>query len=249
MSVTVAAGPVPCFGGVPGYLVRYPPATSPAIREAEGVIVDAMLAAGAGISGISGVAGGLGSAGVVVRRAEPGDRAALEAMFQRCSPQTVYRRFHGHLRAFPAPFLDEAIAGVPKHFALVACCGTRVVAMANLAGVANCCLAGPGADRGTDCGGGDASAHAGACTAELGILVEDVFQRRGLGRLLLAAVAAHARELGLTTIQAQVLMEQDWMLKLLEELGRSKSTFQRGVREVTLHLSPERAGLDGYGAC
>jgi len=209
------------------------------------VIVDATLLAGGTLSGVPGFAG---AADIVVRQAEPGDRAALEAMFQRCSPQTVYRRFHGHLRAFPAAFLNEAVAGVPKHFALVACCGTRVVAMASLVGVADCCLAGPGADRGTDYDADQgASAHAGACTAELGILVEDVFQRRGLGRLLLAGLAAHARELGLATIQAQVLMEQDWMLKLLGEFGRCKSTFQRGVREVTLHLSPEGPGRDGHG--
>jgi GNAT superfamily N-acetyltransferase len=132
---------------------------------------------------------------------------------------------------------------VPKHFALVASCGTRVVAMASLVGVASCCLPDLGADRGSDCDADHgASVHDGACTAELGILVEDVFQRRGLGRLLLASLAAHARELGLATIQAQVLMEQDWMLKLLGEFGRCKSTFQRGVREVTLHLSPEPAG-------
>jgi len=239
-AVPEAGGLVPCFGGVPGDLVRYPPATSASIPDAEGVIVDATLQEGAGSSGVPGFAGAAG----VVRRAKPGDRAALEAMFQRCSPQTVYRRFHGHLRAFPAAFLHEAVAGVPKHYALVACCGPRVVAMASLVGVASCCLADPEADRGTECGADrGASARHGACTAELGILVEDQFQRRGVGRLLLAGLAAHADEVGLATIQAQVLMEQDWMLKLLGEFGRCKSTFQRGVREVTLHLSPEDPGL------
>jgi GNAT superfamily N-acetyltransferase len=228
-----AGGPVSCWS--PGDMVRYSPATGPAIAEAEGVIVNTTLQAGASLAG----PGGVRSTGLIARRAEPGDRAGLEAMFQRCTPQTVYRRFHGHLRAFPGRFLDEAIAGVPKHYALVACCGSRVVAMASLVGLAGCCLGDP--DRGNGGGFGTvagfgASAHDGACAAELGILVEDEFQRRGLGRLLITRLAARAGELGLATIQAQVLMEQDWMLRLLGEFGRCESTFQRGVREVTLHL-------------
>ena len=47
---------------------------------------------------------------LVVRPAVAGDRAALEAMFQRCSPATVLRRFHGQVRAFPRAYLDEALA-------------------------------------------------------------------------------------------------------------------------------------------
>src|SRR5215469_246789 len=112
---------------MPGDLVRYPPAPTSRIPDAERVIVDATPQVGTGSPG----SGGLGSSDLLVRPSEPGDRAALEAMFQRCTPQTVYRRFHGQVKAFPAAYLTEALAGVPAHFALVACEGSRVVALAS----------------------------------------------------------------------------------------------------------------------
>ena len=68
---------------------------------------------------------------LTVRQAAERDRATLQAMFQRCTPQTIYRRFHGQVKAFPAAYLTEALAGVPSHFALVACDGPRVVALAS----------------------------------------------------------------------------------------------------------------------
>lgn len=54
-----------------------------------------------------------------MRRAAERDRAALAQMLARCSSQTRYRRFHGHVRAFPDRFLTEAISGDPVHYALV----------------------------------------------------------------------------------------------------------------------------------
>ena len=173
--------------------------------------------------------------GLTVRRAAAGDRAALEAMFQRCTPQTIYRRFHGQVKAFPAAYLAEALAGVPAHFALVACDGPRVVALAS------CRLADP-ADAGAAGAFGTAAAGAieapgGGGVAELGILIEDGWQRRGLGRELLARLVAHADSLGLPELHAQMLTEQDWIIGLLSPYGEYASTFGPGVREVRLRRS------------
>jgi GNAT superfamily N-acetyltransferase len=190
-------------------LVRYPPAGTPAIPEAEGMIVDAAPEAAAGLSGR------LSLAGLLVRRAEAGDRSALEAMFQRCTLQTVYRRFHGQVKSFPAGYLAEALAGLPDHFALVACSGDQVVALAS------CRVA----------DGGDGRAPDGA---DLGILIEDAWQRRGLGSELLDRLVAHADSLGLSALDAQVLSEQDWLIRLLLRYGECTSAFHCGVREVRL---------------
>jgi hypothetical protein len=68
---------------------------------------------------------------LVVRPTVAGDRAALEAMFQRCSPATVFRRFHGQVRAFPRAYLDEALSGTDAHYAVVCYSGCEAVALAS----------------------------------------------------------------------------------------------------------------------
>jgi GNAT superfamily N-acetyltransferase len=172
-------------------------------------------------------AGGQAMDDLAVRLAAAWDRPALEAMFQRCTPQTIYRRFHGQVKAFPAAYLAEALAGVPAHFAIVACDGPRVVALAS------CRLADTAA---TDTAGatGDVVAPGGSGAAELGILIEDRWQRRGLGRELLARLVAHADSAGLPELHAQMLTEQDWIIGLLSPYGECASAFGPGVREVRL---------------
>jgi GNAT superfamily N-acetyltransferase len=79
-------------------------------------------------------------------------------------------------------------------------------------------------------------APGGSGAAELGILIEDTWQRRGLGRELLARLVAHADSLGLPELHAQMLTEQDWILGLLSPYGECTSAFGPGVREVRLRL-------------
>ncbi len=154
-------------------------------------------------------------------------------MFQRCTPQTIYRRFHGQVKAFPRAYLAEALAGMAAHLALVACDGPRVVALASAR------LTGP-ADAGSEVGSGGSGA------AELGILIEDAWQRRGLGRELLARLVAYADSLGLPELHAQMLTEQDWIMGLLSPYGECASTFGPGVREVRVRLAlPGERGLTG----
>jgi GNAT superfamily N-acetyltransferase len=178
---------------------------------------------GAAVPGLHAASGGLRvdslflelAEDLLVRRAgsRPGDRAALEAMFLRCSPSTVYRRFHGQVKAFPASYLAEALSGVPEHHALVACAGERVVALAS-------CRLDP--DRGE---------------AELGILVQDEWQRRGLGSSLLGRLVSWAGDHGVRALNAQVLTEHDWIIGLLAPYGDCSSVFRRGVREVRVDLT------------
>lgn len=157
-----------------------------------------------------------------VRRAAAGDRPALEGMLARCTGQTRYRRFHGPVNVFPERYLTEALSGSPLHFALVACRGEdaaedgtgddgTVVALASCRAV----------DEGL---------------AELGILVEDEWQHRGVGSHLLAEIVAYAHRTGLRALQAQVLAEQPWIVGLLQRHGACTVAGAGPALHVTLSL-------------
>jgi GNAT superfamily N-acetyltransferase len=147
-----------------------------------------------------------------VRRAATGDRLALERMLARCTGQTRYRRFHGPVKVFPERYLTEALSGSPLHFALVAHHedGT-VVAL--------------GSCRAVDEG-----------VAELGILVEDEWQRHGVGGYLLAEMVAYAQRTGLRALQAQVLADQPWIVGLLRRHGTCTVAGAGQALHVTLSL-------------
>jgi GNAT superfamily N-acetyltransferase len=153
-----------------------------------------------------------------VRQAAAGDRPALERMLARCTRQTRYRRFHGPVKVFPERYLTEALSGSPLHFALVACLDEdgadedgAVVALASCRAV----------DEGV---------------AELGILVEDEWQRRGVGGDLLREIVAYATRTGLRALQAQVLADQPWIVGLLRRHGTCTIAGAGQALYVTLSL-------------
>ncbi len=145
-----------------------------------------------------------------VRRAAGGDRGALARMLDRCGGDTRYRRFHGHLSAFPERYLAEALSGSPAHLALVAVAGDG-----SGVALASCRTVAPG-------------------VAELGILVEDAWQRLGLGTLLLEEIISHSERAGLTALTAQVLADQAWIARLLRRFGTCTTVWARGTLEATL---------------
>ena len=157
-----------------------------------------------------------------VRRAAAADRPALERMLARCTGQTRYRRFHGPVTAFPERYLTEALSGSPLHFALVACLDEDAevegtVVDGTVVALASC--------RAVDEG-----------VAELGILVEDEWQRRGVGGDLLREIVAYAARTGLRALQAQVLAEQPWIVGLLRRHGTCAIAGAGQALYVTLSL-------------
>ncbi len=162
-----------------------------------------------------------------VRRAAAGDRPALERMLARCTGQTRYRRFHGPVTVFPERYLTEALSGSPLHFALVACLDEDAegdgpvvdgaVVDGTVVALASC--------RAVDEG-----------VAELGILVEDDWQRRGLGGDLLGEIVAYAARTGLRALQAQVLAEQPWIVGLLRRHGTCTTAGAGPALHATLTL-------------
>jgi GNAT superfamily N-acetyltransferase len=142
-------------------------------------------------------------------------------MLSRCTDTTRLRRFQGPLRSFPEPYLTDALSGHPGHFALVAGTPVTIVALASCHAVA-----------------GDA--------AELAVLVEDAWQRRGIGTSLLNELIEHADRSGLGTLQATGLAEQAWIVQALRSYGTCTATVSMGVFQVTvrreLHLVPPPHG-------
>jgi GNAT superfamily N-acetyltransferase len=167
-----------------------------------------------------------------VRRATEGDRQALTRMLARCSGDTRYRRFHGPVKAFPEPYLTEALAGSPVHVALVASVPAEAAA-----GTVD-----DAADDAAEGADGDAVVALASCrlvaegAAELGLLVEDGWQQRGIGGRLLRELADFAAQIGLRVLQAQLLAEQAWITGLLRRYGRCETVAAGGLLTVMVRL-------------
>lgn len=129
------------------------------------------------------------------------DLADVVAMYDRCSPDSTYRRWHGQVREFPALFANALLRG---RLALVARRAGTVV------GLADAGVPAPG-------------------TYEIAILVEDAWQRRGVGTELLAGLVSEARARGAHTLRADVLSEDRGLLAPLHRIGPMATTFSTGV--------------------
>src|ERR1700760_4513924 len=157
---------------------------------------------------------GTGVGPVRVRPVAPGDRQALTQMFARCSAGTRYRRFPVPVKALPERYLADALSGTPFHYALVACSSL----------VADPGAPDPAAEGGIVALASCRTVDEGA--AELGLLIEDTWQRQGLGTRLLRDLVTYADDVGLRVLEAQLLAEQAWIAGLLRPYGscRLRST-------------------------
>jgi GNAT superfamily N-acetyltransferase len=178
------------------------------------------------MSTVSGGAASLLASACEVRRAAAGDRPALERMLARCTGETRYRRFHGYVNLFPEPYLTEALSGSPLHFALVACAAAGeiddtvvddTVVDDTLVALASCRAVAEG-------------------VAELGVLVEDAWQRHGVGAQLFREIVGYASRTGLRALQAQVLGDQSWIVGVLRRYGPCEVVAARGTLTMTLTL-------------
>ncbi|MCG8919943.1 GNAT family N-acetyltransferase [Actinokineospora sp. PR83] len=110
-------------------------------------------------------------AGVVLRAGTPEDAEAVAALHARCSAQTLFARYHAGLRTLPRRWLHRLLQP-PRGTTLLALCGTRVIGMAQLI-------------RTND-----------PAEAEISVLVEDSWQRTGLGSAMIGRLGAVARGAG-----------------------------------------------------
>jgi GNAT superfamily N-acetyltransferase len=119
-----------------------------------------------------------------------GAEAAVDAVFAGLSPRSRYLRFHSPIPRLPASVRARLVdIDGTRHAAVVAVAGSDPIGIAQVFG--------PG--------------HG---TADVAVAVVDAWQRRGIGRRLLTAVAALAEEIGYTELRGSILPENVAMQRL-----------------------------------
>ncbi|MFC5905983.1 GNAT family N-acetyltransferase [Streptacidiphilus monticola] len=149
---------------------------------------------------------------VAIRRAEPGDRAAALAMHERCSTATLRKRYHGPV-ADADRYLGHLLEPRYGQTLAVEAADGRLVALGHLMW-----------DDGS---------------AELAVLVEDAWQRRGIGAELVRRLTEQAREAGIEEVYAVTTSSNSGMIATLRTLGVPLDyQVDEGVLVITAHLVP-----------
>jgi ribosomal protein S18 acetylase RimI-like enzyme len=152
-----------------------------------------------------------GPEAVEIRPGTVHDVAALQAMHQRCSPETVYRRFHSPVPRL-SPRRARALLAPEDGLSLVVAVGEALVGAGVLA---------PGPDG-----------------FELAVVVEDRWQRRGLGARLVRALAEQAARLGLDTVTCAVQPDNPGAPRTLRSAGlRARVAVEDGVADYRIPLT------------
>ncbi len=162
---------------------------------------------------------------VTIRAIRPDDAPRLQALHARLSAESIFLRFLGQLKTLP---LEEAqrLAHVDyeKSMALVATPGQDgeepIIGVARYA----------------------ASNQAEPDAAEAAIVVDDAFQGRGLGSLLLDRLVKYARAHGIRYFLATVYHSNAEIMRFIQRSGLpSEKRREAGVWEVRVRLDTEPA--------
>jgi GNAT superfamily N-acetyltransferase len=132
---------------------------------------------------------------VATRPVRPDDASLFCRLWERLSPDTVYRRFHAPLRRPPAGADRLVLVDHDLREALVAVVGGDVVGVARY-------------DR----------SQADRSTAEVAVVVEDAWQGVGVGRQLLEQLTGLAARRGVRTLTATVQQDNDRVIGLIQRL-------------------------------
>lgn len=154
---------------------------------------------------------------VVLRGARAQDVEAVAAMHLRCSLETTYGRYFTQLPRVSRRWQQALLS---TDLALVAVRGRDVVGLGNLTAL-------PSGE------------------AELGLLVEDAQQGRGLGTALAAQLAAAARLLGHRSVRLEILPGAPAAQRLVGRLGPVAVRRSHSVVELEVRLGMK--SLRGLG--
>ncbi len=132
---------------------------------------------------------------VTTRPVRPDDAPLFCRLWERLSPETVYRRFHAPLRSPPADAHRLVEVDHDLREALVAVVGGEVVGVARY-------------DR----------SPADPATADVAVVVEDAWQGVGVGRQLLGELTELAARRGVRSLTADVQADNDRMVGLVRRL-------------------------------
>ena len=164
---------------------------------------------------------------VRIRPISPGDRELLVDFHGRQSPQSIYfRYFSPHPRLSDKELDHLTTLDYRTRMAFVAVVADRLVGVARYEGWST--------DRAVAL---TAALDAGALDAEVSFFVDDGFQGRGLGTLMLEYLAAAGRYHGISGFVAHVLPENYGMLRVFRRAGFAVRTgFEEGVIKVALGI-------------
>ena len=162
---------------------------------------------------------------MLLRASRAGDLESLRAFIARCSPETLYRRFHGTGPRAIERELTRIASPADDHRSWVAVEGGEVRGTASLA-----------------------RSRSGA--TEMAVLVEDRWFRRGIGRTLVGALTAHAELAGLDTITASIQADNERAVRFIRAVApMARIRFVGGAElEVQLPVAAVAAGLTAAAA-
>ena len=152
-----------------------------------------------------------------MRRAGPEDRAAALAMHERCSPATLALRYHGPV-ADADRYLTHLLGPRFGRTLAVETASGRLVALGHLLW------------------DGDEN--------EVALLVEDAWQRRGIGLALLRRLVELAAEAGRESVYAVTQSANTGMVAAMRELGLP---LDYQVEDATLVITASLPAAQGAG--
>ncbi|WP_437775977.1 GNAT family N-acetyltransferase [Sorangium sp. So ce1097] len=145
------------------------------------------------------------------------DEAALQDLFYRLSDESTYRRFMSHKREHHHEEMQQLVnLDYDQNMAIVACAGPEhetIIGMARY-----------DVDPKNN-------------LADVAFVVRDEWQGKGVGTLLMRRMAEIARARGISGFEADVLLTNKAMMRVLEKSGlRLCLDLQAGVYHVTAHF-------------
>lgn len=161
---------------------------------------------------------------VRVRPIRPDDAPRMQAFATRLSPRTIFLRTN---MVRPASLSDSEAASATRvdyrsSMALVAVSGEesdeRIIAVARYA-----------------------DSQPGAGQTEVGIVVEDAYQQRGIGAQLLIRLAAYAREHGITHLIGNVAVDNTPVRSMVRRTGLHVDYLYVGYGECQMIMPLTRA--------
>ncbi|MFC9329017.1 GNAT family N-acetyltransferase [Kitasatospora sp. NPDC057015] len=156
-------------------------------------------------------------ADLTVRRADASDKEAALAMHRRCSTDTLRKRYHGPVRDAER-YLDHLLDARHGQTLTVEASDGRIVALGHLMW-------------------DDAS-------AEVAVLVEDAWQRRGLGLDLMRRMSALALEAGVDSVYAITQASNTGLIATMRKLAAPLDyQVEEGTLVITAHLTEATAEL------
>src|SRR5512135_3134545 len=154
----------------------------------------------------------------------PQDRPALLELFERSSPESRRNRFHHALSVFPRRYLDEILTGARGQLALVARDTCHPEAQGQVFGLASAAPIGPG-------------------SAEFAVWVDDAWQGRGVGGLLVRALLDLLARQGTHTAVAIMEPGNTAIRRLLRRVApHATSRLEDGMIVLSVPLADRTAG-------